>query len=41
MGNPVSTRFSGRQLRMKVQGNGNNDWRVGVMRIETKPGGRR
>jgi len=41
MGNPVSTRFSGRQIRMKVQGNGNNDWRVGVMRIETKPGGRR
>jgi len=41
MGNPVSTRFTGRQVRMRIEGNGNNNWRVGVMRIEAKAGGRR
>lgn len=41
MGNPVSTRFIGRQIRMRIEGNGNNNWRVGVMRIEARPGGGR
>ena len=41
MGNPVSTRFTGRQVRMRIEGNGNNDWKVGVMRLEAKAGGRR
>jgi len=41
MGNPVSTRFTGRQVRMRIEGNGNNNWRVGVMRVEARPGGRR
>lgn len=41
MGNPVSTRFTGRQVRMRIEGNGNNNWRVGIMRIEARPGGRR
>jgi len=41
MGSPVSTRFTGRQVRMRIEGNGNNDWRVGTMRIEAKAGGRR
>jgi len=41
MGNPVSTRFTGRQIRMRIEGNGNSNWRVGVMRLEAKAGGRR
>jgi len=41
MGNPVSTRFTGRQIRMRIEGNGNNNWRVGVMRIEATAGGGR
>ena len=39
--NPTSVRFSGRQLRMRVEGVNNVDWRVGTMRLETKAGGRR
>ena len=39
--NPTDVRFSGRQLRMKVQGVANTNWRSGVMRIEAKAGGRR
>ena len=41
LGNPTAVRFSGRQLRIKVQGVENKDWRSGVMRIEAKAGGRR
>ena len=41
LGNPTDVRFSGRQLRMKIQGATNNDWRSGVMRIEARTGGRR
>lgn len=39
--NPTSVRFSGRQLRMRVEQDQAVDWRVGVMRLETKAGGRR
>jgi hypothetical protein len=41
LGNPTDVRFSGRQLRMKIQGATNNDWRSGIMRIEARTGGRR
>jgi len=39
--NPTDVRFQGRQIRMKVQGVGNDNWRSGIMRIEAQPGGRR
>lgn len=39
--NPTSVRFSGRQLRMRVEGDQLAAWRVGTMRLETKAGGRR
>jgi hypothetical protein len=41
MGNPTSVRFTGRQVRMRVTATGNDDWRVGTMRLEAKPGGKR
>tara|TARA_B100001057_G_C22675185_1_gene881492 strand:- start:652 stop:1014 length:363 start_codon:yes stop_codon:yes gene_type:complete len=39
--NPTSVRFTGRQLRMRVEGDQATNWRVGTMRLETKAGGRR
>lgn len=39
--NPTDVRFTGRQVRLKVEGTGNDNWRAGVMRIEARPGGRR
>ena len=39
--NPTSVRFTGRQLRMRVEGDRATAWRVGTMRLETKAGGRR
>lgn len=41
MANPTSVRFSGRQARMRVEGARLADWRVGIMRVEAMPGGRR
>jgi hypothetical protein len=41
MTNPTNVRFSGRQVRMRVETTVNNDWRVGTMRIEAKAGGKR
>ena len=41
MANPTDVRFTGRQVRMRVEGNTNSDWRVGVMRIEARAGGKR
>lgn len=41
MSNPTDVRFTGRQVRMRVEGNTSSDWRVGVMRIEAKAGGKR
>jgi len=39
--NPTSVRFSGRQLRMRVEGQTATQWKVGNMRIDTIAGGRR
>jgi hypothetical protein len=39
--NPTSVRFSGRQVNVKVTGNTLADWRVGVMRLEAVPSGKR
>jgi hypothetical protein len=39
--NPTSVRFSGRQIRMRVEGQVPTDWRVGSMRVDTVAGGRR
>ena len=39
--NPTSVRFTGRQVKMRVEGDQATDWRVGIMRLETKAGGRR
>jgi hypothetical protein len=41
MANPTSVRFTGRQVRMRVQGNQPADWRVGIMRLDVVPGGLR
>jgi hypothetical protein len=39
--NPTSVRFSGRQVNMRVTGNTLADWRVGVMRLDAIPAGKR
>jgi hypothetical protein len=39
--NPTSVRFSGRQIKMKLQQSNNADWRVGTMRLDAVAGGRR
>jgi hypothetical protein len=39
--NPTSVRFSGRQVNMKVTGNTLAEWRVGVMRLDVVPMGKR
>lgn len=41
MSNPTSVRFQGRQVRMRVEGNEDADWRVGIMRLDARQGGRR
>jgi hypothetical protein len=41
MSNPTSVRFQGRQVRMRVEGNTASDWRLGVMRLDARRGGRR
>lgn len=41
MTSPTSLRFIGRQVRMRVESNSNSDWRVGTMRIDARPGGKR
>jgi hypothetical protein len=41
MANPTSVRFTGRQVRMRIDGTTNSDWRVGVMRLDANQGGRR
>jgi hypothetical protein len=41
LSNPTDFRFTGRQIRIKVEGVGNDNWRSGIMRIEAKQGGRR
>lgn len=39
--NPTSVRFNGRQVSMKINGARDVDWRVGIMRLNGMPGGRR
>lgn len=39
--NPTDVRFTGRQIRIRVEATGNEDWRVGIMRINAEAGGRR
>lgn len=39
MANPTDVRFTGRQIRMRVDAEKMADWRVGVMRLEAKAGG--
>ena len=41
MSNPTDVRFTGRQVRMRVEGARSADWRVGIMRLEAKAGGKR
>jgi hypothetical protein len=41
MANPTSVRFTGRQIRMRVEGVRDVDWRVGVMRLDVRSGGSR
>ena len=41
MSNPTSMRFTGRQIRMRVEGERLADWRVGVNRVDAVAGGRR
>lgn len=41
MANPTSVRFSGRQIRMRVDGERLSDWRVGTMRIDAVARGAR
>ena len=38
---PTSVRFTGRQVRLRVEGQRLADWRVGVNRIDVVGGGRR
>jgi len=39
--NPIGVRFTGRQMKMRVDGIQGSDWRVGVQRVEVAPRGRR
>ena len=41
MSNPTSLRFTGRQVRIRVEGVNADDWRVGINRLEVIQGGRR
>jgi hypothetical protein len=41
MSTPTSVRFTGRQVRMRVEAVSSQNWRVGVMRLDVTPGGRR
>ena len=41
MSNPTDMRVTARQVRIRLTANNNNDWRVGVNRLEVKPGGKR
>ena len=41
MANPTPVRFTGRQMRVRVDGARQADWRVGVMRLDAVAGGKR
>lgn len=40
-GEPTRTRFTGRQVSMRVTGQSGKNWRVGIMRLDLAPGGER
>ena len=39
--NPTSVRFTGRQMRMRVEATSNSDLRIGTIRVKAEAGGRR
>ena len=39
--NPIGVRFTGRQMKMRIDGGQGSDWRVGAQRVEVEPRGRR
>ena len=39
--NPTSLRFQGRQVKMRVDGVRPTNWKVGTMRLDVRPGGKR
>ena len=39
--NPTSIRLTGRQVRMRITATDSTDWRVGIMRVDATPGGKR
>jgi hypothetical protein len=41
LANPTGARFSGRQVRMRINGTELKDWRAGKMRLNVIPGGKR
>lgn len=41
LANPTSVRFTGRQIRMRLQATGAGFWTAGTQRLEVRPGGRR
>ena len=41
MANPVPVRFTGKQIRMRVEGSRLADWRVGIMKLDVRGAGRR
>lgn len=41
MSNPTSVRFTGRQVRIRVEGERLSDWRIGTNRLEANAGGKR
>ena len=41
MANPTSVRFTGRQVRVRIEGANLTDWRAGINRLEVKQGGKR
>ena len=41
LANPTSIRLQGRQIRMRVEGARQTDWRIGNMRVDVSEGSRR
>ena len=39
--NPMSVRFTGRQLKVRIDGGAGNNWRLGDLRLRAYQGGRR
>ena len=39
--NPTAVRFTGRQIKMRVEGDQKTNWKVGTMRLDIRAGGRR